>query len=69
VQSQADRIKWFEKQLFGSKSEKRIIDNPQQFNLLTEPTATDVCSGLIAPDTLMRDNKRQPLRCQYESET
>jgi transposase len=42
VQSQAERIKWFEKQLFGRKSEKRIIDNPQQFNLLTEPTATDV---------------------------
>ncbi len=27
------------------------------------------CSGLIAPDTLMRDNNRQPLRCHYESET
>jgi hypothetical protein len=25
------------------------------------------CSGLIPLDTLMRDNKRQPLRCQYES--
>jgi transposase len=42
VQSQAARIAWFEKQLFGSKSEKRIIDSPQQFNLLTEPTATEV---------------------------
>ncbi len=41
VQSQAARIAWFEKQLFGSKSEKRIIDSPQQFNLLTEPTATE----------------------------
>ena len=26
------------------------------------------CSGLIPPDTLMRDNKRQPLRCHYDSE-
>lgn len=42
VQSQAERIQWFEKQLFGSKSEKRIIDNPQQFNLLTEPTITEI---------------------------
>ena len=25
------------------------------------------CSGLMEPDTLMRDNNRQPLRCQYES--
>jgi hypothetical protein len=42
VQSQAERIQWFEKQLFGSKSEKRIIDNPLQFNLLTEPTVTEI---------------------------
>jgi transposase len=42
VQSQAERIRWFEKQLFGSKSEKRIIDNPLQFNLLTEPTVTEI---------------------------
>jgi transposase len=41
VQSQAERIRWFEKQLFGRKSEKRILDNPQQFTLLTEPTATE----------------------------
>lgn len=34
------RIAWFEKQLFGSKSEKRIIDTPQQQSLLTEPTQT-----------------------------
>lgn len=41
VQSQAARIAWFEKQLFGRKSEKRLIDSPQQFNLLTAPTATE----------------------------
>lgn len=34
------RIAWFEKQLFGSKSEKRIIDHPQQQSLLAEPTHT-----------------------------
>jgi hypothetical protein len=27
------------------------------------------CSGLIAPDTLIRDNSSQTLRCQYEQET
>ena len=26
------------------------------------------CSGLIELDTLIRDNKRQQLRCRYESE-
>ena len=39
------RIAWFEKQLFGSKSEKRVVDNPLQADLLipstTNPTAPD----------------------------
>lgn len=34
------RVAWFEKQLFGQKSEKRPIDNPQQYNLLGEPATT-----------------------------
>jgi len=29
----------------------------------------DICSGLIAPDTLIRDNSSQTLRCHYEQET
>ncbi|AZZ92397.1 hypothetical protein EUZ85_17370 [Hahella sp. KA22] len=29
---------------------------------------TSYCSGLIVPDTLIRDNTRQRLRCQHESE-
>jgi hypothetical protein len=29
----------------------------------------EVCSGLIVPDTLIRDNLNPILRCQYESET
>lgn len=28
-----------------------------------------MCSGLIEPDTLMRDNKRQSERCHHESKT
>lgn len=35
-----DRIAWFERQVFGSTSEKRVIDNPHQHSLLTEPTET-----------------------------
>jgi len=32
--------------------------------------STDVpCSGLMTPDTLIRDNSRQQLRCHDESET
>ncbi len=32
------------------------------------PNGEPKCSGLIAPDTLMRDNISQQLRCHYESE-
>jgi transposase len=42
IQSLKHRIAWFEKQIFGSKSEKRIIDNPYQGNLLAPPTETEV---------------------------
>lgn len=34
------RIAWFEKQLFGRKSEKRVIENPYQDDFLTPPTTT-----------------------------
>lgn len=34
------RIAWFEKQLFGSKSEKRVVDNPLQADLLIPSTTT-----------------------------
>ncbi len=36
------RIAWFEKQIFGQKSEKRDADNPYQASLLTEATETPV---------------------------
>jgi len=35
-----NRIAWFEKQVFGQKSEKRLIENPHQQSLLGEPTET-----------------------------
>ena len=34
------QLAWFKKQMFGSKSEQRIIDNPHQHSLLTGPTQT-----------------------------
>lgn len=35
-----NRVEWFEKQLFGRKSEKRVIENPYQGDFLTPPTTT-----------------------------
>jgi len=29
-----NRVAWFENQMFGQKSEKRIIENPSQIDLL-----------------------------------
>lgn len=34
------RVAWFENQVFGQKSEKRIIDNPDQMSLLGKPVET-----------------------------
>lgn len=35
-----NRVAWFEQQMFGRKSEKRLIDNPHQQSLLGEPVET-----------------------------
>ncbi len=35
-----NRVRWFEKQLFGQKSEKRFEQNPDQLSLLTQPIET-----------------------------
>jgi hypothetical protein len=40
-----NRIAWFENQIFGQKSEKRVIDNPHQASLLSEPTETEIESA------------------------
>jgi transposase len=42
ITSLKNRIAWFENQMFGQKSEKRIIDNPYQASLLSEPTETEM---------------------------
>ena len=40
VQQLKDRVAWFERQVFGRKSEKRLQDNPHQESLLTDPVTT-----------------------------
>ena len=42
ITSLKNRIAWFEKQIFGQTSEKRVIDNPHQASLLSEPTERDI---------------------------
>jgi regulator of replication initiation timing len=40
-QSLKNRVAWLENQMFGQKSEKRIIENPLQGNLLGVPVITE----------------------------
>ncbi|CCK75725.1 Transposase, IS66 family [Oleispira antarctica RB-8] len=40
-QSLKNRVAWFENQMFGQKSEKRIVENPLQGNLLGVPVITE----------------------------
>lgn len=40
IQQLKQRIAWFEKQLFGRKSERRIVEHAQQLNLLGEAAVT-----------------------------
>jgi transposase len=69
IQSLKHRIEWFEKQLFGRKSEKRVIENPDQLDLLGEPVKT-----LAAPEdnvtiTYQRGKakKQQPEDCATDA--
>ena len=45
VASLQQRVAWFEKQLFGRKSEKRLIEHPSQGSLLGEPAAPTPAEG------------------------
>lgn len=65
-----DRIAWFERQVFGSKSEKRLIDNPQQVSLLTEPTETPTESGAkskVSGYERGKGRKQRPDDCTTDS--
>ena len=50
----------------NSQLEENTIDGPDISIIIP---AYNECSGLIAPDTLIRDNYYQLLRCHNESET
>lgn len=56
------RIEWFEKQLFGKKSEKRVIDNPHQADLLGAPTTTPEEPAETATVTYQRGTAKKTPR-------
>lgn len=59
------RVAWFEKQIFGQKSEKRLIDNPGQQSLLGEPAATEPVKDDKVKITYQRGKakKQRPEAC------
>lgn len=64
-----NRVQWFEKQLFGEKSEKRHIDNPQQISLLGEPASLTPAEGEKETITYQRGKakKQRPDDCVNDS--
>ena len=63
------RVEWFEKQLFGQKSEKRVIDNPQQHSLLSEPVHTEAAPEDKVSITYQRGKakKQRPENCTTDA--
>lgn len=63
------RVAWFERQLFGQKSEKRPVDNPYQGNLLGEPASQTPAEGEKVTITYTRGKaaKQRPDDCINES--
>ncbi len=59
------RVEWFERQLFGQKSEKRPVDNPHQPSLLGETPAATVPEGEQVSVTYQRGKapKQRPDDC------
>jgi hypothetical protein len=54
-----NRVAWFEQQMFGRKSEKRLLDNPQQQSLLGEPTETPVIDDVKIEITYQRGTAKK----------
>ena len=63
------RLAWFEKQLFGQKSEKRPVDNPHQASLLGEPAGETPAQGETITITYARGKaaKQRPDDCVNDS--
>jgi hypothetical protein len=51
VQSLQGQLDWFKRQLFGRKSEKRLIDNPDQLGLAEVLGEMPVTALVIIPKT------------------
>ena len=64
------RVAWFEKQLFGQKSEKRkVVDNPQQHSLLGEAVTTEPAKEDKVQVTYQRGKakKQRPEDCATDA--
>jgi Transposase and inactivated derivatives len=63
------RVAWFEKQLFGQKSEKRPVESPDQLSLLGPPTETPPEKEDKVTVTYQRGtaNKQRPDNCATDS--
>ena len=64
-----ERVAWFEKQLFGSKSEKRHVAPPEQTSLLGSPTTTPPDESDQQTITYQRGKakKRRPEDCATDA--
>ena len=63
------RVEWFERQLFGQKSEKRPVDNPHQPSLLGEPPIATAAEGEQITVSYQRGKapKQRPDDCVNDS--
>ncbi|MFT6917231.1 MAG: transposase, partial [Motiliproteus sp.] len=63
------RVEWFERQLFGQKSEKRPVDNPYQPSLLGESPAATAPEGEQITVSYQRGKaaKQRPDDCVNDS--
>lgn len=64
-----ERVAWFEKQLFGSKSEKRHVVPPEQESLLGSPTTTPAEASDQQTITYQRGKakKQRPQDCATDA--
>ncbi len=69
IASLKNRVKWFEKQLFGQKSEKRIDQNSDQLSLLTKTVETPAVEEDKIQITYKRGKakKQRPEDCASDS--
>jgi transposase len=71
INSLKNRVAWFENQMFGQKSEKRIIENPLQGSLLGSPAEAppekETELKKVAEHTRGKAKKNRPQDCATES--